>query len=121
MMYLIKDVYLFQTTRVYEIGKTPQYLVDRNANGKTNMALHYNEKRCKMHKHNDNFLYKFFNCLKGSAKYRDMKVRATPISINSVSKIDRSAKVVFPVTFITFNIFYWYSYLHDDGTSKMLL
>jgi hypothetical protein len=30
---------------------------------------------------------------------------------NSVSKIDRASRIVFPLCFIAFNAFYWYSYL----------
>jgi gamma-aminobutyric acid receptor subunit alpha len=30
---------------------------------------------------------------------------------NSVSKIDRASRIVFPVCFIAINAFYWYSYL----------
>ncbi|XP_023714026.1 gamma-aminobutyric acid receptor alpha-like isoform X3 [Cryptotermes secundus] len=30
---------------------------------------------------------------------------------NSVSKIDRASRIVFPVCFLAFNAFYWYSYL----------
>lgn len=38
------------------------------------------------------------------------KKKRTP-RFNSVSKIDRSSRVVFPVLFIAINLFYWYSYL----------
>jgi hypothetical protein len=30
---------------------------------------------------------------------------------NSVSKIDRASRVVFPLSFLAINLFYWYSYL----------
>lgn len=36
--------------------------------------------------------------------------RRTP-RYNSVSKIDRVSRVVFPLFFLTINIFYWYAYL----------
>ncbi|KAL6256803.1 hypothetical protein P5V15_011742 [Pogonomyrmex californicus] len=36
--------------------------------------------------------------------------RRTP-RYNSVSKIDRVSRVVFPLFFLTFNLFYWYAYL----------
>ena len=32
-------------------------------------------------------------------------------ALNSVSKIDKISRVVFPATFLTLNMFYWYSYL----------
>lgn len=38
------------------------------------------------------------------------KKKRTP-RFNSVSKIDRSSRVVFPLLFVTINLFYWYSYL----------
>lgn len=38
------------------------------------------------------------------------KKKRTP-RFNSVSKIDRSSRVVFPVLFVAINLFYWYSYL----------
>ena len=31
--------------------------------------------------------------------------------MNSVSKIDKISRVVFPVLFLTINLFYWYVYL----------
>lgn len=36
--------------------------------------------------------------------------RRTP-RFNSVSKIDRASRVVFPLLFLAINLFYWYSYL----------
>lgn len=37
---------------------------------------------------------------------------------NSVSRIDRVARILFPVTFICFNIFYWHVYLRQPmGTT----
>lgn len=38
------------------------------------------------------------------------KKKRTP-RFNSVSKIDRASRVVFPLLFVTINLFYWYSYL----------
>ena len=39
---------------------------------------------------------------------------------NSVSKIDKVSRVVFPFIFITFNIFYWVIYLdNDDGVEYL--
>ncbi|XP_015834304.1 GABA-gated ion channel isoform X1 [Tribolium castaneum] len=45
-----------------------------------------------------------------SQKHRKKKKKRTP-RFNSVSKIDRASRVVFPVLFVTINLFYWYSYL----------
>ncbi|XP_018333904.1 gamma-aminobutyric acid receptor alpha-like, partial [Agrilus planipennis] len=44
-----------------------------------------------------------------SRKSRRKKKRAP--RFNSVSKIDRASRVVFPLLFLTINLFYWYSYL----------
>ncbi|KAH0811082.1 hypothetical protein MTP99_011533 [Tenebrio molitor] len=41
---------------------------------------------------------------------RHRKKKRTP-RFNSVSKIDRASRVVFPLLFVTINLFYWYSYL----------
>nr|CAH7763557.1 unnamed protein product [Callosobruchus chinensis] len=37
---------------------------------------------------------------------------------NSVSKIDRASRVVFPFLFIVINVFYWYSYLSRTNRIK---
>ncbi|XP_060531978.1 gamma-aminobutyric acid receptor alpha-like isoform X2 [Cylas formicarius] len=42
--------------------------------------------------------------------HRRKKKKHTP-RFNSVSKIDRASRIVFPLLFVTINIFYWYSYL----------
>ena len=61
---------------------------------------------------------KFYNCIKGSAEYRDMKMKSRRRDgVNSVSRIDTVSRVVFPIVFIAFNIFYWVVYLNkkDEG------
>ncbi|KAI4462496.1 neurotransmitter gated ion channel [Holotrichia oblita] len=45
----------------------------------------------------------------GQKQRRKKKKRAR--RFNSVSKIDRASRVVFPLLFVTINLFYWYSYL----------
>lgn len=45
-----------------------------------------------------------------SMRHRPHRRRRTP-RFNSVSKIDRASRVVFPLLFLTINLFYWYSYL----------
>jgi hypothetical protein len=37
-----------------------------------------------------------------------------PFQLNSVSQIDKFCRVVFPLTFIIVNYFYWNNYLHDE-------
>ncbi|XP_044729763.1 gamma-aminobutyric acid receptor alpha-like [Chrysoperla carnea] len=46
----------------------------------------------------------------GSHQYRRKKKKRTP-RFNSVSKIDRISRIMFPLLFFTINVFYWYSYL----------
>lgn len=41
---------------------------------------------------------------------RRKRKKRTP-RFNSVSKIDRASRIVFPLLFLTINLFYWYSYL----------
>ncbi|XP_074650714.1 gamma-aminobutyric acid receptor subunit alpha-2-like [Tubulanus polymorphus] len=60
---------------------------------------------------NENCFTRFFNCLTGSAKYRDMKMRNSKKGVNSVSKIDKLARLMFPLAFFLFNLFYWVLYL----------
>ena len=64
---------------------------------------------------------KFFQCIRGSASYRDMQARSTPIGINSVSMIDRASRVLFPLSFLIFNIFYWSLYLRNDHEHAIYL
>jgi len=35
-------------------------------------------------------------------------------SVNSVSNVDRFARVFFPLSFLGINVFYWYSYLYSS-------
>ncbi|XP_023311170.1 gamma-aminobutyric acid receptor alpha-like [Anoplophora glabripennis] len=44
------------------------------------------------------------------SQHRKKKKRAP--RFNSVSKIDRASRVVFPLLFVTINLFYWYCYLY---------
>ena len=60
---------------------------------------------------NESCLSKFWNCLIGSSNYRTMKMMQSGGGMNSVSKIDTVARVLFPLTFLSFHIFYWISYL----------
>ncbi|XP_017769890.1 PREDICTED: gamma-aminobutyric acid receptor alpha-like isoform X2 [Nicrophorus vespilloides] len=46
----------------------------------------------------------------GPRIHRRRRKKRTP-RFNSVSKIDRASRVVFPLLFLTINLFYWYSYL----------
>ncbi|VEL29420.1 unnamed protein product [Protopolystoma xenopodis] len=54
-------------------------------------------------------------CLQGSAKYREAMVKnaATP-GVNSVSQIDKMARIVFPTAFALINVFYWISFTNTN-------
>ncbi|XP_013411588.1 gamma-aminobutyric acid receptor subunit alpha-2 [Lingula anatina] len=55
----------------------------------------------------------FFHCLLGNPVYRNYKQRLrNPTGVNSISRIDRAARVVFPGTFIILNFFYWLIFLY---------
>ena len=41
-------------------------------------------------------------------------------ALNSVSKIDKISRIVFPLAFTLLNVFYWYSYLsHSERISGL--
>ncbi|CAH1958831.1 unnamed protein product [Acanthoscelides obtectus] len=80
----------------------------------------------------------FLYCLKGDDKFRKQREREAAVAsglgkgnqhghmrhINSVSLIDRTARVVFPASFGFFNLFYWMAYfmLQDNfkwGDTKL--
>lgn len=50
------------------------------------------------------------HCLTQTKRYYGFKKKADDGYINSVSQIDRTSRVVFPVTFFIFNVVYWVSY-----------
>jgi hypothetical protein len=76
-------------------------------------------KRRRMSAIRDNCLLQFWNCVKGSASYKRHRQKTSPEGINSVSRIDSLSRVVFPVAFFTFHVFYWMAYL-DQGTVSAL-
>ncbi|VEN48841.1 unnamed protein product [Callosobruchus maculatus] len=80
----------------------------------------------------------FLYCLKGDEKFRKQREREAAVAsglgkgnqhghmrhVNSVSLIDRTARVVFPASFGFFNLFYWMAYfmLQDNfkwGDTKL--
>ncbi|KAH9383455.1 hypothetical protein HPB48_024964 [Haemaphysalis longicornis] len=48
---------------------------------------------------------------------RRMSSQIQQLWINSVSKVDRVSRVVFPLSFIVVNLVYWLTYFRDDGDS----
>ena len=67
---------------------------------------------------------KFYYCLVGDHKYRDLRKRSSMQSkagrINSVSKVDMASRILFPLAFAIFNAVYWAFYL-DHGSSDILI
>jgi hypothetical protein len=58
---------------------------------------------------------KFWNCLLGSYSYRLKQRRQARFkNFNSVSKIDRISRIIFPILFLIFHILYWTLYLWID-------
>ncbi|OXA53155.1 Gamma-aminobutyric acid receptor subunit alpha-6 [Folsomia candida] len=56
----------------------------------------------------------FLRCVVADLEFRRERMRASiaESSTNSVSKIDRISRVLFPVSFTMLNIFYWVMYYH---------
>ncbi|XP_013411589.1 gamma-aminobutyric acid receptor alpha-like [Lingula anatina] len=49
-------------------------------------------------------------CLRGDSKYRKLlTMRGSPDGINSVSRIDKVSRIVFPLTFTILNVLYWHT------------
>ena len=52
-------------------------------------------------------------CISGNTKYkRIIRRRATRFGMNSRSKLDIFARIVFPVSYVLLNILYWFYFLH---------
>lgn len=60
----------------------------------------------------------FWHCIIGSEVYRQkMRKRARGRGgANSVSLIDKTSRIMFPLSFILLNLFYWLSYGHDRNS-----
>lgn len=59
------------------------------------------------------YFWRFWFCITGSTKYkRIIRKRTTRFGVNSRSKLDILARIVFPVSFVLFNILYWLYFLH---------
>ncbi|KAK2169074.1 hypothetical protein LSH36_12g08010 [Paralvinella palmiformis] len=64
---------------------------------------------------------KFYNCLLGSYSYRlKQQKRARYKTFNSVSKIDKISRILFPVLFVIFNILYWTLYLRTNISAMVM-
>ncbi|XP_022653054.1 gamma-aminobutyric acid receptor alpha-like isoform X1 [Varroa destructor] len=64
----------------------------------------------------------FLYCIAGNKRYRDEMRRSAPRgqTANSVSKIDRCSRILFPVSFIVLNVLYWVGYTQfaEDGWQR---
>ncbi|XP_074651547.1 gamma-aminobutyric acid receptor subunit alpha-6-like [Tubulanus polymorphus] len=57
------------------------------------------------------------HCLKGSARYKNLivKQRTRQGAVNSVSTVDKVARILFPLSFAALNIAYWIAYTKSDA------
>ena len=59
------------------------------------------------------YLCRFWFCLSGNTKYkRSIRKRTSRFGVNSRSELDVFARIVFPVSFVLFNILYWFYFIH---------
>jgi hypothetical protein len=59
------------------------------------------------------YLWRFWFCISGNVNYkRYLRKRASRFGINSRSELDVFARIAFPVSFILFNILYWFYFLY---------
>ena len=98
-------------------------IVREGVNGETSVMLSSTYQRSK-HKEKgssprQSCCSKFFSCIIGVSYYHhdDKKQKKYKGLSNSVSKIDKASRVIFPMLFLVFNIFYWSLYLDGDVTA----
>ena len=112
-------------------SKNKQYTAHKRANGTAggaaykSMASHSEPLCSDSHAHlslpqpggvdsSGNCVTQLWHCVTGSVTYQ-LRRRSKQTGINSVSKIDRVAKVLFPVSFVTFHVVYWMAYLDTSS------
>ncbi|KAF2367679.1 Neurotransmitter-gated ion-channel [Trinorchestia longiramus] len=68
----------------------------------------------------EGFWFQLARCVVGSESYRRARERQATItgSVNSVSKIDKLSRVLFPLSYGLLNLWYWYSYYDAELTSS---
>lgn len=61
------------------------------------------------------------NCLVGDGAYAGQSSVSPPgvELINSVSRIDRLSRILFPSAFTAFHVFYWIHYISKDGAGEL--
>ena len=55
-----------------------------------------------------------FVCVTGSRQYRKWKIENITTKYNSVSQIDETCRIAFPLGFVIFNAIYWSIYMGGD-------
>ncbi|KAL4230954.1 Gamma-aminobutyric acid receptor subunit alpha-4 [Mactra antiquata] len=63
----------------------------------------------------ESVLFKCWNCFFGTKNVREYRMSGTGIGLNSVSKIDKLSRIIFPLVFSAFNVLYWIVYLSDSS------
>lgn len=65
-------------------------------------------------------LANLLNCLVGDGAYAGQSSVAPGIElINSVSRIDRLSRILFPSAFAAFHVFYWIHYISKDDAGEL--
>ncbi len=113
-----KSIVSFQCRKIYYVNKDRRCVNEGRENGQTNVMLNYEDEET-LPPIKVNCCIQFFNCLKGSAAYRDMRQRISKNfdGLNSVSTIDQISRCLFPLAFFIFHTVYWVSYL--DGSDDI--
>lgn len=60
-------------------------------------------------------------CSKAAKKRRNklrLRKQLELENVNSVSKVDKFARIAFPLSFLCINVFYWYSYLYKGSSES---
>jgi hypothetical protein len=59
------------------------------------------------------YLCRFWFCISGNTKYkRFIRKRTSRFGVNSRSELDVCARIMFPFSFVLFNVLYWFYFLH---------
>ncbi|KAL4230964.1 Gamma-aminobutyric acid receptor subunit alpha-4 [Mactra antiquata] len=88
-----------------------EYVDDRGCKQNGNKRSTVSQKN----RQDESVLFKFWNCFFGTKNVRDDRVSGTGIGLNSVSKIDKLSRIIFPLVFSAFNVLYWIVYLSDSS------
>ena len=59
-------------------------------------------------------LFRCWKCFFGTRNIRHNKHASSALGLNSVSRIDKLSRIIFPVVFFVLNIIYWTIYLEVE-------